>query len=166
MDDTFKDGLSSLARYENNGFILDMTFKCPFKRRTRKKNPSEIIIHHSWAPTLERTIHTLVGSGYGTHYAICRNGQIVHLTHDTQRVSHCVEHNESGIGIDLIRGAGQEILDVQYSSLNRLLRFLVNRWNLKDPFLHKRVIFFHRDLRATKCPGEIDDTQIAFYQGE
>lgn len=162
------DSLEALARrdaYTERPLpldIVDMVDVCPFKRKKRRGGgaPSEIVIHHSWTKTLQKMIDTLVRKDCGTHYAIDRDGTVYNLTLDTYNVSHCVKHNETGIGIDLIRGEGQKILDCQYESLNRLLVRLIMRWNLGEAVLHKKVVFYHRDLRPTECPGEIDDSKI------
>lgn len=81
---------------------------------------------------------------------------------DTRRVSHCVGHNDTAIGIDVIRGKWQKVTDKQYEALNDLLVELVDKHGLKHPILHENVVFYHRDLRPTECPGDLDDNRILF----
>ena len=142
--------------------ILDYTNKVRFKRRKRSHVIDEIIIHHSWTRTLDGMVSALRSKDCGTHYAIGREGEVYHLTPDAYRVAHCVEHNERAIGIDIIRRRGQEISACQYDALNDLLVYLVDVHGMKCPILHEHHIYYHRDLRATECPGPIDDSKILF----
>ena len=154
------EGLSELAKRENQISITDMTKQVRFVRSKRIGVPQMIIIHHSWTYDVEAMIRTLTRKGYGTHYAIDRDGRIFQVTKDEYVVSHCKTKNHLSLGIDLIRGDGQEILDCQYNALNDLLRHLVGKWNLPKPVLHKQSIFYHRDFRRTACPGRISDSKI------
>lgn len=132
------------------------------KHHRRRKPISEIVIHHSWSKTLEKTMSTLIKKSYGTHYCIDRDGSIHQVCDESRRVAHCVAHNDQAIGIDLVRGPGQEILDCQYQSLNNLLVDICYRYDFKCPVLHENHIFYHRDLRPTECPGVIDDNKILY----
>lgn len=142
--------------------LIDDRNKVKFKRRARSYAITEIIIHHSWTKTVESMIKALKSKDCGTHYAIDREGNVHYLTDEKYRVAHCVNHNEFAIGIDIIRGSGQEILDCQYSALNDLLVDIVDRNKFKFPVLHENIIFYHRDLRSTACPGDINDDKILF----
>ena len=142
--------------------IIDDRSRVRFVRRKRKGTPSEIILHHSWTYTLDKCISALKHKGCGTHYAVDRDGTIHWLTDESYRVSHCVDHNERAIGIDMIRGSGQSITDAQYESLNDLLVELVDKFGLRFPVLHENVIFYHRDFRSTECPGDLDHKRILF----
>lgn len=136
--------------------------KCSFLNRSRKGAPTEIVIHHSWTRNLDSCISALTKKGCGTHYAIDRTGLVYCLMDDMRRVSHCVNHNDTAIGIDVIRGKWQKVTDKQYESLNELLVELVDKHGFKCPILHENVIFYHRDLRPTECPGDLDDNRILF----
>lgn len=170
MDESIK-GLTQLAEREaatstGDAFVIvDETAYYHFKNHRRFRTIKEIIIHHSWSKTIDSMARTLYDRGYGTHYAISRAGVIHHLTPVDRVVSHCVHHNEVAIGIDIIRGEGQEILQCQYDALNRLLDVLVRDHRIQNPQLHKSGIFYHRDLRPTECPGVIDDSKIHYCEG-
>ena len=142
--------------------IIDDRKSIRFKRRKRSHEVTEVVIHHSWTKTIDRMIKVLKGKDCGTHYCIDRDGVIHYLTDERYRVAHCVDHNGIAIGIDIIRGAGQGITDAQYAALNDLLVDIVDRHNWKCPVLHVAHIYYHRDLRQTECPGEIDDDRILF----
>lgn len=142
--------------------IIDYRKKIKFKRRHRQFQPTEIVIHHSWTRTVDAMIKALRSKDCGTHYCIDRDGSVYYLTDESYRVAHCVNHNEQAIGIDIIRGSGQEILPCQYDALNDLLVDIVDRHGFRYPVLHENIIYYHRDLRATECPGSIDDDKILF----
>lgn len=146
--------------------IIDDTLKYSsrlcFRKRTVKID--RIVIHHSWTKTIEKMVSTLEHKGCGTHYAIERDGAVHAIVKERYRTAHCAESNNRSIGIDLIRAEGQEITPYQYLSLNLLLGDIVQRHQIEKPILHKSGVFFHRDLRPTECPGNIDDSKIAFYK--
>lgn len=142
--------------------LIDDRRRVRFVRRTRIGKPTEIVLHHSWSRTLDKCISTLTKSGYGTHYAIDRDGTVHWLTDEAYRVNHCVHHNDTAIGIDVIRGRGQSVTDVQYEALNDLLVDLVDKFGFSFPVLHENIIFYHRDLRPTECPGGLDENRILF----
>ena len=142
--------------------LIDDRRRVRFVRRTRIGKPTEIVLHHSWTRTLDACISALTKKGCGTHYAIDRDGTVHWLTDEAYRVSHCVHHNETAIGIDVIRGRGQSVTDAQYEALNDLLVDLVDKFNFSFPVLHENIIFYHRDLRPTECPGDLDENRILF----
>lgn len=142
---------------------IEVAAHSPFKRYKRKTPPTKIIIHHSWTYTVAACVDALCKKGCGTNYTIDRDGSICCLQEESNYyVCHCKGNNPDSIGIDLIRGNGQAILPCQYESLNDLLVILCDKWGFKCPVLHENIIFYHRDLRPTACPGEIDDDQIIY----
>lgn len=130
--------------------------------RKRGDTITEIIIHHSWTRSVTSCIRALRSNGCSTHFMIDRDGIVYRLLDEKYVAWHCVAHNARSLGIDLIRGSGQEITTAQYESLNELVKYLCNKYQIHNPKLHERGVFFHRDLRSTQCPGEIDETQLHF----
>lgn len=95
-----------------------------------------------------------------THYIIDRDGTIYGMVPTLYKVNHCVGMNHNSVAIDLMRGEGEEILDVQYESLNRLITYISSVYNIRIIELHKKGLFYHCDIRPTQCPRPIDDEKV------
>lgn len=129
-------------------------------RTERKKQVDCIIIHHTWSYSIDSCVNHWKGNKNGTHYIIDRDGTIYGMVPTLYKVNHCVGMNHNSVAIDLMRGEGEEILDVQYESLNRLISYVSSVYNIRDIELHKKGLFYHCDIRPTQCPKPIDDEKV------
>lgn len=134
-------------------------------RTVRKKDINCIIIHHTWAFTIDQCVNHWLSNSCGTHYIIERDGTIYKMVEPQMKVHHCVGMNDSAIGIDLMRGKGQDITDEQYSSLNALVPYLAGVYNIGDIHLHQKGLFYHCDFRKTQCPKPIKDNRVYGFTG-
>ena len=129
-----------------------------------------IIVHHSYDPASGTAadidvIHKARGfDGLGYHFVI-NNGrggrdgrvEVGYRWQKQETGAHCRVRpddnnywNEHTIGICLIGNFERSRpSEAQYASLSKLVRFLMDRYNLKHTDL-----LGHRSVKATKCPGQ------------
>ena len=75
----------------------------PFSSTGRKRWPTELIIHEPAIATLQATEASLRRNGYGVHYSVDVNGDIIQYNDPIRdRCSHCPEHNTTGVGIEVV----------------------------------------------------------------
>ena len=140
---------------------FDLTKQCYYLYRRPRRLPVDLlVIHHSWTYDLNSCLRAFKRAGNSSHFAINRQGAIYQLLPLDCYGAHCVGYNKNSVGVDLIRGEGQEILDVQYRALNELIAFCVDNWHWSAAVLNENHVFYHRALRNTSCPGTVDDSKI------
>lgn len=116
-------------------------------------NPTTIVLHHSGiedCPTIN-IVKAHKKRGYATigyHFYIRTNGHIF-LGRDLKYIgAHCKGANYYSIGVCLAGNfEKQEITIEQKESLCNLLRFLVEKYYIKE-------LKAHCELFPTKCPGK------------
>lgn len=126
-----------------------------------KIKPVAIVIHHTATANPKRTREALKKKNCSTHFEIDRDGTIYKYRDENLMCSHCGSSNCHAIGIDLTHPTGSEFTKAQITSLNELLKYLCDKWNI--PFeIHETLsgIYPHRALGNTKCPDNLPMDEI------
>ena len=138
----------------------DTYFGC-FGEEKRKCECVGICIHHTATSSSKRTRSALIKKGYSTHFEIEKNGNILRYRDEQYVCQHCGSSNAKLISIDLTHPTGSEFTKAQMSSLNELLKYLCDKWNI--PFeIHETLsgIYPHRALSNTQCPDNLPMDEI------
>lgn len=115
-------------------------------------NPKIIVLHHADATNCNiKDIHTWHlnngWSGCGYHYFIRKDGRVYKGRHEKAVGAHCLSYNSISIGICVEGCYNEETMpNKQYSSLINLIRYVQDKYNIKN-------IYGHRELNSTDCPG-------------
>ena len=116
-------------------------------------NPSIIVYHHTadnnMTPQKIDEIHKGRGwSGIGYHFYIRKDGMIYRGRPENSVGAHAPGVNSRAFGIDVEGNLNSENLtQSQMSSIIKLSKYLMEKYNIKDL---KR----HKDVRNTECPGK------------
>ncbi len=120
-----------------------------------------IIIHSTYNAlggdpfSLDKILDIYKSYGVSPHYIIDRNGKIYRLVADENIAYHAGESqvpdgragvNNFSIGIEIINSKTDKFTSEQYDSLNYLLRYLRNKYSIKDILGHNQI-----------APGRKDD---------
>ncbi|EJO5349448.1 N-acetylmuramoyl-L-alanine amidase [Clostridium botulinum] len=122
-----------------------------FRGLTYGNNPKMIILHHAEASSCSiQDIHSWHlnngWSGCGYHYFIKKDGTIYKGRPDNAIGAHCLSYNNISIGVCMEgRFNIEEMGNVQYNSLKKLINYLKNKYNISK-------IYGHRELNQTDCP--------------
>jgi N-acetylmuramoyl-L-alanine amidase len=124
-----------------------------FKPLKQRSSTNLIVLHHSVSSKMSiediHRDHLAKGwAGIGYHFFIEKTGLILNGRPKNTIGSHCKTYNDHSIGICLQGNFEIEyVTEKQMSSLNALIQSLLKEYP-------KIQIKLHRELRATKCPGE------------
>jgi N-acetyl-anhydromuramyl-L-alanine amidase AmpD len=123
---------------------------------------NSVILHYSYsddvsAATIDGWHRARGWNGCGYHYVVRKDGKVENGRPVETVGAHCYGFNTNSIGICLT-GSDKMLWypsAAQYDSLQTLLQDLMKRFNI--PSMN---IFFHREKKATSCPGRLDKTKI------
>ena len=142
---------------------IDKTYLGCFGKPLRHLKPTAIVVHHSCTRSPKNTRDVLNHKNCSTHFEIDMDGTIYQYREETYRCAHCCAANSYAIGIDCTHMDGKPFSEVQIESLNNLLSYLCDKWNIPKEFHDKLKgtdfkgvpgVFTHRALSPTKCPGD------------
>ena len=134
----------------------NLTFQFPLQSRIKT---TMIIFHHIGGTNQDVSAaqvhqwHLDKGwAGIGYHYVIRKNGRIERGRPLDAIGAHCYGYNPCSVGINLVGDFDTDIpTEAQMASAKLLTAFLCNYYRL-NPTVNK-VIWGHRDLNSTECPG-------------
>jgi len=84
------------------------------------------------------------------HYIIDKNGDIYQMVNDGDKAWHAVQANASSIGIEHVAEPGDQLTQEQERSSVALIRWLMSEYKIP-----KESIKAHKQILATKCPGNL-----------
>jgi hypothetical protein len=117
-------------------------------------NVDAVVVHHSASRgqsirnLAEYHIAVRGWSGIGYHFAVGWNGVVYMMNDVERRTNHAQGHNSHTIGVVMV-GSYDTISpsDATIESTLRLIQHLGNMYGADS-------VVFHRDLKATACPGQ------------
>lgn len=134
-----------------------LDFAHPLEKRTQT---NMLIVHHVGGATDADTSaaqihqwHLANGwAGIGYHYVIRKDGSIERGRPRDMIGAHCYGYNKTSVGINLVGNfEGDYPTNQQVFSCSYLLAYLCQLYNLD---INSRIIYGHRDLNSTLCPGQ------------
>jgi N-acetylmuramoyl-L-alanine amidase len=137
-----------------------------------ERKPNFVILHYTSDATAAQSLATLrnPSSSVSAHYLVARDGSIYQLVDERQRAWHAGESrwgstrdlNSSSIGIELDNNGREAYDPVQIASLLRLLRDIVDRYQIPP-----ENILGHGDIapRRKPDPGPLFPWELLAEQG-
>ena len=127
------------------------------------RNMREIILHHTWSPTVAQYagqetwrgirdyhVNTRGWSDIGYHVGIAPDSSIWLLRPIQRTGGHCLGKNETSIGIVVLGNydTGKDAVGAQWSMAKYVTAVLCERFKLNEG-----NVYFHRDFADKSCPG-------------
>lgn len=127
------------------------------------RNMREIIVHHTWSPTVAQYqgqetwngirnyhVNSRGWSDIGYHVGIDPKGGIWLLRPLQRTGGHCLGKNETSIGLVVLGNydIGKDKIGEQWSMAKYVTAILAQRFKLTEA-----NVYFHRDFADKSCPG-------------
>lgn len=124
----------------------------------KRKETDFVVIHHIGNTNRDVSAaevhqwHLANGwAGIGYHYLIRKNGTIERGRPLEMVGAHCYGHNQNSIGINIVGDFEVAVPTVmQMAAAEQLTAYLCQLYRISDK---EKIIFGHRDLNDTLCPG-------------